>query len=304
VAWWLKYGVVFMIKVFLSSTFRDLQDKRKELLEKLNASLDGIGMEKFIPDGRTSQEVAIDELKKSDIAIFLVSPYYGSFIEKCDLKDCKCGIKNGSGEKISYTHCEYKIALSENKPHQVYLVDKDWDVIKKLKDWDRIDWKHIRTDEDFKELKDDEIEHYFKVAKEVWKFKEETGRELSPRDRDNETIVEGLAKNIIKWHSDGKIELQNFCGRKKELRDLFEKINETVEVYGVGGVGKTTLIHIALLMQKLRGKDVISIGTRQSYVTGSGYEYFREKCKEGQREIIGEKIRLMTLWMFYPFLMK
>ncbi|MDE1890472.1 MAG: DUF4062 domain-containing protein, partial [Planctomycetota bacterium] len=150
-----------MLRVFISSTFRDLAEERAKLLSKLNTALAGVGMEEFTPDGRTSQEIAREELKRSDIVIFLISPYYGSLIDTCKLKDCIC-LNNGTCiGQISYTHCEYKIALSEGKPHQAYLVDKDWEVIEKLKDWEKIDWREVKSNSIFKEIDTDKIDRYF-----------------------------------------------------------------------------------------------------------------------------------------------
>ncbi len=284
-----------MLRVFISSTFRDLTEERAKLLSKLNTALAGVGMEEFTPDGRTSQEIAIEEIKKCDIVIFIISPYYGTLIEECEIKDCQC-LKLGSCDgKISYTQCEYRLALSEGKPHQAYLVDKDWDVIEKLKDWEKIDWREVKSNSIFKEIDTDKIDHYFKIAKNVWKFKEEAERELCPRIKDIEdiqTITDHLAKKIIDWYSEGKINITDFCGRRKELKDLCEKIDEGVEVYGVGGIGKTTLIHIALLIQRLRGKKIVTICTMQSYLTGSGYRLFKEKCGKGYTEILANKITL------------
>src|SRR3990167_970849 len=197
--------------------------------------------------------------------------------------------------QISYTHCEYKIALSEGKPHQAYLVDKDWDVIKELKDQNEINWREVKSKDIYKELSTDTIEHYFKVAKKVWEFKEEAGIEFCPKISgfdDIQTITDQLTKNIITWYSEGKINITDFCGRRKELKDLCEKIDQGVEVYGVGGIGKTTLIHIALLIQRLRGKKIVTICTMQSYLTGSGYRLFKEKCGKGYTEILANKITL------------
>src|SRR3990167_6162246 len=282
-----------MLKVFISSTFRDLAEERAKLLSKLNTALAGVGMEEFTPDGRTSQEIAQEELKRSDIVIFLISPYYGSLIDACKLKDCIC-LNNGTCTgQISYTHCEYKIALSEGKPHQAYLVDKDWDVIKELKDQNEINWREVKSKDIYKELSTDTIEHYFKVAKKVWEFKEEAGIEFCPKISgfdDIQTITDQLTKNIITWYSEGEINITDFCGRRKELKDLCEKIDQGVEVYGVGGIGKTTLIHIALLIQRLRGKKIVTICTMQSYLTGSGYRLFKEKCGKGYTEILTNKI--------------
>ncbi len=62
-----------MLKVFVSSTFRDLKKKRKALLEKVESALVGVGMERFIPDGKTSQETGISELRDCDLVVFLIS---------------------------------------------------------------------------------------------------------------------------------------------------------------------------------------------------------------------------------------
>ena len=82
-----------MLKIFLSSTFRDLKDIRSEILNKLEAAMDGVGMEEFIPDGSNSQEVCIGNLKQmkeSGVVFFLISPDYGSLMDKYSLKkDCK-----------------------------------------------------------------------------------------------------------------------------------------------------------------------------------------------------------------------
>lgn len=248
-----------MLRVFVSSTFRDLKGEREVLLDRLETALMGIGMENFIPDGKTSQEKGISELRKSDLVIFLVSPYYGSLIKKCKIKDCiaDCPMKMRDENGISYTHCEYKVALAENKPHQAYLVDKDWDVIGELKDWRTLDWREVRGKRVFDGLTNAEIEHYFRVAKKVWEFKEEARLEFCPPIKDIKAVTDHLAKNIVKWYSEESINLEEFCGRRKDLKDLFEKMGESVEVYGVGGIGKTTLIHVALLVEKLRGKRLL-----------------------------------------------
>ncbi|MCZ7393685.1 MAG: tetratricopeptide repeat protein [Candidatus Methanoperedens sp.] len=280
-----------MIKVFISSTFRDMEKERKLLRDKLKPALLTVGMEDFFPDGKTSQEIAIKKLKDSDIVIFLISPYYGSFLKECKVKDCKEECTLG---EISYTHCEYKVALADNKPHLAYIIDKGWDTIRILKEWKEIDWRQVKDSSILNELNSDEIEHYFEVAKKVWRFKEEAEMEFCPSiDIDDiKTITGHLATNIGKWYSEGKINLKDFCGRKEELKDLLEKMDESVEVYGVGGIGKTTLIHVALIIQRLNGMKIVTVGTKQSYITDSGYKFFRENFKKNQYETIGNKIAL------------
>ena len=247
-----------MLKIFLSSTFRDLSEHRSNIIDKLNAVFEGVGMEKFIPDGSNSQEVSIHNLKESDIVIFLISSYYGSLMDDCSLKnECKaeCPMKTGEG-RISYTHCEYKTAISEGILHQTYLVEEGWN------DLD--------------------------VKKEALDFKDEIGNEMwkGIQDIHDISIVElisnNLAKKIIEWHAQNKLDFKQFCDREDVFNELINNIDGKVEVYGVGGIGKTTLIQVVLLIQKLKGKKIISIGIRKAYASGSGFEYFRTKCKDDQ----------------------
>ena len=245
----------------MSSTFRDLKDERRQILDDLKEALIGVGMERFIPDGTDSHNKCIEELKKCDAAIFLISTWYGSSIKECKLEGCKadCPMKE-SRRKISYTHCEYKTSLAEDKPHQTYLVYGGWDEVN--------------------------------TRSRLGEFKTEVEREFSPRIEEVGRIKSDLAENIVKWYSQGKIDLMDFRGRRKDLKELIEKMDESVEVYGVGGVGKTSLIHVALLIQKLRGKKIISIGTSQSYRSGSGYKHFLKRYDDGFKEVVGDRIVL------------
>jgi tetratricopeptide (TPR) repeat protein len=275
-----------LLKVFISSTFRDLKEERERVYETLSQSLTPIGMEFFIPDGRTSHEISLlDEnegLKNSDIIIFLISPYYGSFIDECKIPGCKaeCPLKEGSGKKISYTHCEYKFAKAENKPFLIYLFDEEaWRLVKPLYQMEKIDWD--KNELIFEKMKVEEIKKLFAAKQYIKEFQQEIESDFCPRIEKTtiHLISEHLSENIIKWYHEGRIQFQGFCGRKNELKRLLEKMNESVEVYGVGGIGKTTLVHIALLIQLLKGRSIIAIGKKQSYLSGSGYNFFKEKCK-------------------------
>ena len=112
-----KYPSDGFVKVFVSSTYSDMKEDRRILLDRLNRSVCAIGMEGFIPNGESSQEIALTNehtgLKNCDAAIFLITPWYGSLLEKCDIPDCTspCPMKkelsaHKKRQKISYTHCE------------------------------------------------------------------------------------------------------------------------------------------------------------------------------------------------------
>jgi tetratricopeptide (TPR) repeat protein len=273
-----------MIRVFVSSTFKDLIKERQMLLDRLNATIEGmgVGMEDFYPDGNSSHEICIGKLRNSQIAIILISPKYGTFIDECKIENCKYKSQLNRCS-ISFTHCEIRVTVAENKLHQIYLVDKDWDILKELKEWKEIDWQRVKNNRLFDGKNPDEIEHYYSVAKNALELKDEAEkREFCKRVKDIENIsdiTKHLANNIVKWYSEGKLNLEDFFGRGKELKDLIEKMSDSVEVSGVGGIGKTTLIHIALIIQSLKGKKIITVGTEQSYSSGSGYRYFNNKWK-------------------------
>ncbi len=140
-------------------------------------------MEVFIPTGEHSQEIALNELLKCDAVIFLISPYYGSTIDSCVYKEkCKadCGMKTGT-EKISYTWCEYRFTLAEEKPHMVYIIDETWP----SKDGAAILWKfrnEIEEKEFCSEIKKDEVER----------------------------IVKDFVLNVLDWYSQNQDQLKKF----------------------------------------------------------------------------------------------
>jgi tetratricopeptide (TPR) repeat protein len=273
-----------MLKVFVSSTFRDLEPQRKDLIERLDNVIEAAAMEKFIPHGATSQEDAVDELRKSDVVIFLISPLYGTLLDTCVIKECEavCSMKAVPRERISYTHCEYTITKNEKKPHQTYRVEPV---------------PESDMDEPTRNL-------LKKTRKKFSRFENVVKKEFCPEivrtAEDVAVVVNHLAQNIVRWYLEGKVQLHDFCGRRKELQEVLTKMEKgSVEVYGVGGIGKTTLVHVALLLQVLKGKKVISLtrepyhttglGEKRRHITGSGYVHFKKKMKE---HVVGERITL------------
>jgi len=242
------------LKVFVSSTFSDLRDLRSKLIDKLNESLTISAMEIFIPKGLRSQEIIASELESSDIILFLISSHYGTFIDTCYLeKKClsNCGFKKG--EKISYTHCEYRYSKSIERKHSSYkILDGGW--LKIEED------KNHPSNLFLKEIEDLENCAYIAI--------------------DNaQRILHDLAHNIVEWYNESKLTFGRFCGRAKEIKKLFNKINNNslVELIGVGGVGKTTVCEIILLIFNLLGKKIYYLGHDEIHSSGTGFDYFNNE---------------------------
>lgn len=223
-----------MLKIFVSSTFRDLSDVRSELLGKINLKFEGVGMEQFLdqikfPDGKSQHQECISNIKNSDVVIFLISPYYGAFLESCSLKDdCKadCPMKTGEGH-ISYTHCEYKTTIAEGILHLTFLIDsKDWELIEYLNeiDKDRIEINEIKNKSSFSKFTKDEISNYIWVSKATLDFKREISKEFYRIVNDIEDpniidiIIEDLAEKILQWHTEKK---DNF---KKKIKGYLDNL--------------------------------------------------------------------------------
>ncbi|MFX1476840.1 MAG: tetratricopeptide repeat protein [Promethearchaeota archaeon] len=276
----------------MSSTSRDLKEFREVLLEEIGKALDGVGMEFFVPKGVSSHKDCIDYLKRCDIVIFIITAYYGTLIENCILKeDCKakCPMKEGSG-RISYTHCEYKTTIAEEILHQTYFLEKDWALIEDLQKFspDELYINNLRNIDKFKEVPAIMFNKYVEVSKAAYELKNEVSKEAYGKIEQikiPETINlirKNLANQITEWYTDKKFNFNDFCNRIEELNEIIENIEGKVEVYGIGGVGKTALIQVALLIEKLKGKLIISVGTSKTYASGSGFEDFRIKCKNDQ----------------------
>ena len=294
-----------MLRIFISSTFRDLKYFRSKLLFRLKNVIESVGMEQFIPDGTNSHAKCFENLESCDFVIFFISVSYGSLINSCSnhacIAECPFKIKR---EKISYTHCEYLITISKKKPHITYIIGKDWNIINKLNKYKKkeINKQIIKKNSDLSYFSNEYLNNLIKVRKKVIKFrklieKEELYGEIDLQENDEnltkivDNVSNEIANNIIKWYENGLIQLKDFYGRNSLLKTIDDKINESWEIYGIGGIGKTTLAHIILLIEKMKGYNFISIGSIQSYSTGSGYSYFKNKSARNQSLIQGENIK-------------
>lgn len=181
-------------------------------------------------------------------------------------------IKN---EPISYTHCEYKVTKAGGKLHQTYFV-----------------LKH------FKEKVNSKISSKINIEEKVKQFLEEVGKEnyFKIKNIEDAGIIEiitnHLVNNIVEWYSKRQLKLEEFYDRRSSIAYLMNNLDDSIEIYGVGGIGKTSLIQVVLLLQKLRGKQMIALGPRQIYTTGSGYNIFKKKCRDVYHRIYRDNIIL------------
>jgi len=297
-----------ILKIFISSTYRDLKEVRGLLIQGLEEALEAVAMEKFLPGDGSSHEKSIEFLEGSDACIFIIGDYYGTVINDCRIRTGKCGDCNGS---ISYTHCEYRRALQANKPHVVYIVESGISDV--LSNVERFDLEETREIDLIRFLERNKIDiskinllngYTLEQIKELWRiardenreklkhFKEEISPELHARVTISQKeeyytfqnrILQDLKKKIIEWYKEKRINFTDFAGRRKKLPELIKKLNEenSVCVWGLGGIGKTALIQLALLLERLSGRKIYALYKDYRYTyTKTGYSPAKKKFDE------------------------
>lgn len=108
-------------QVFVSSTFEDLKEERKEVCQAiLESHCIPAGMELFPASNKSQWDFIKRVIDESDFYLLIVAGKYGSI-----------GI-NDKGEKVSYTEMEFDYALNQDKPI-IALVYADTDNLPKSK---------------------------------------------------------------------------------------------------------------------------------------------------------------------------
>lgn len=94
-------------EIFIASNFREFEELRKKLVEKINKSGDykAIDLDDNISDPRSPIQRSLEYVQRASYLILLIGDNYGTTPE---------------GEEFSYTHLEYKKALEHNKKILVY----------------------------------------------------------------------------------------------------------------------------------------------------------------------------------------
>jgi hypothetical protein len=91
----------YVMKIFLSSTFRDLEEERKKLHTSLQkAGFESLGMEFFVAESNTPKDVCLREVDNADLVLLIVTDNYGTI-------DAETG--------KSFTHLEFNRVKDGNK---------------------------------------------------------------------------------------------------------------------------------------------------------------------------------------------
>lgn len=101
-----------LYNVFISSTYEDMVDIRKAVLEQLQYTEDynPIGMEQFPATDESQLDYIRDKMEVTDLYVLILGGRYGSLIP---------------GENISYTHKEYRMAQAIPNVKVLAFVCKD-----------------------------------------------------------------------------------------------------------------------------------------------------------------------------------
>ena len=101
-----------LYNVFISSTFEDMADIRKAVLEQLQYTEDynPIGMEQFTAIDESQLDYIRDKMEVTDLYVLILGGRYGSLIP---------------GENISYTHKDYRMAQAMTNIKVLAFVCKD-----------------------------------------------------------------------------------------------------------------------------------------------------------------------------------
>ncbi len=89
------------MKIFISSTYEDLKEERKEAIRYIDRIGHSIAMEKFFASNHQSKDVCLEKLQECDAVILILGFKYGSMDKM---------------EGISFTEIEYNTAKTIGLP--------------------------------------------------------------------------------------------------------------------------------------------------------------------------------------------
>lgn len=168
--------------IFISSTFEDLQDHRREVWKLLEEfDVDVKGMEKFGARKDTPIDTCLKEVELSDIYVGIIACRLGSIEEK---------------SKKSITRLEYEKASELDKEIKIYMIDEKNALIQPIY-VDR--GKEYKKLEEFKEKLNDErtVETFINKEDLVKKLRRDLKNHFTLKKDTSEYILDEFEKSSI-----------------------------------------------------------------------------------------------------------
>ena len=214
-------------RVFVSATSQDLGSYRAVVKEELlNAGILPVTQENFGPDYRSLCDYLKIEISKCEAVICLVGHIFGA--EPHEI------VKN----RRSYTQLEYLFAIQQNKPVFVFLTDKDF-----------VPDNDFHENDEVKKL---QFEHRKLLRESGLKYEVFTG--LDDLKVKIARAIRKIDQSFARPHMFYRHLPRSpgyFAGRVKEIHQVWEALSSkksaVIVVMGMGGQGKTTLVHRALV---------------------------------------------------------
>jgi hypothetical protein len=259
------------IRVFISSTSKDLQDYRKatkEFLKDLKEQglqIEVIDMADFAATEQNSMQLCYQKVQKSTVLIGIYAYRYGfvppdnnSKYKKIDgSEDTNSVDVNGEKKYVSITEMEYRWAKEKGIPTLLFVINDSEPGYKK-EDWQNNDEKKEFVDSGETKADESDLQTFKSSIKAVYR------KFTTP-----ESLVEGLRisfeyafeqgnipniRNIPKTQDSTYIKTQDF----KKLKKLL--LNETISkiaVSGIAGIGKTRLVYEVLQDSEIRFSNIL-----------------------------------------------
>lgn len=214
-----------MIRVFVSSVSRGMEETRAQLVNQLRtAQFHVVNMETFGARDERPLDVCLREIGSADAAVVIVGPRYGAFTP---------------GQEISYTHAEYREAKRLGIPVLAFVLDQ-------FDESDTLKQRHLRAfvDEAGQSLTY-KVVAANQLSAEVLASLSATAHrgQLGPRYSLFQPWERFFGQQLKRDHAFNH--LSHFVGRETELAKLQEFVRSQCPVFVLmapGGRGKSRLL--------------------------------------------------------------
>ena len=218
-------------QVFISATTEDLGSYRRAVSDELLiAGIMPVSQDNFGPDYRDLTDFIRDKIRQCDAVICLVGLVYGS------------APHSNEDKPRSYTQMEYDLAIEYKKPVFVFLTDDNYRP-------DRLTREPNKQQELQREYR-----KFLMVSQYKWDiFSDILGLRLKIAQATNVLRTNKGSLSMLYLH--GPEKPSYFVGRLEESKQVSTALSRTspaiIVIAGMGGQGKTTLVHRVLLEMEL-----------------------------------------------------